>query len=186
MIDRRLERANLVVALCDYAQRWSKEVGIVQRIIDFVEREPGCFDRSTIDGHITGSAWIVNPSNDSTLLLHHRKLDKWLQPGGHADGDGNILRVAITEAREETGILEFDLIASEIFDVDIHTIPSRRNEPEHLHYDIRYALRARTMDFVPSEESNALTWIAITQLHSLTTEPSMIRMANKWLLWQRG
>lgn len=184
MIDRRLERADLVVALCNYAQRWPREWDTVQRIIDFVEQNPGCFNRSTLVGHITGSAWIVSPTNDKTLLLHHRKLDKWLQPGGHADGDGNILRVAITEAREETGINEFDLVIQDIFDVDIHTIPERRGEPQHLHYDIRYALRARTMDVIVSEESNALQWINIPQIESLTKEPSMIRMAHKWLQYQ--
>ncbi|MDZ7646212.1 MAG: NUDIX hydrolase [Cytophagales bacterium] len=92
-------------------------------------------------GHITGSAWIVDPSNTQALLVHHAKLNKWVQPGGHADGDENILQVALREAEEETGLKNFKVLSDPPFDVDIHLIPERADFPEHFHFDIRYLLK---------------------------------------------
>lgn len=149
-------------------------------MIDFLLREPGCFERTTAEGHFTGSAWIVHPTRDHVLLTHHRKLNKWLQLGGHADGVENLLEVALTEAIEESGIQGFDVIESSIFDVDIHVIPARKSDPEHLHYDVRYFLRAKADRYIISDESHDLAWVAVNDIVSLTNEESMLRMAHKW------
>ncbi len=126
------------------------EQAMTQATIAFVAQHPDCFDRSLLIGHITGSAWIVSPDRQQTLLIHHRKLDRWLQPGGHADGDPDVAAVALREAQEETGLTSLRLVNPvgathpeqevAIFDVDIHPIPARADVPEHLHYDIRFLL----------------------------------------------
>lgn len=173
-------RAELKAALERYEQRYPSEQPIVRRMVAFLEREHACFERSTLEGHYTGSAWIVHPTDGRVLLTHHRKLNKWLQLGGHADGLVNLLEVAMNEAIEESGIREFEVIDAEIFDIDIHVIPARAADPEHLHYDVRYLLRAATHEYVVSDESHDLAWIDIGLLDTLTTEESMIRMAHKW------
>jgi len=142
---------------------------------------PQAFHRHHLPGHITGSAWIVDQSKKFALLTHHAKLNKWLQPGGHADGDEDILMVALREAKEETGLKEFKLLHNGIFDLDIHPIPARKEFPEHLHYDVRFLFQAdRNESLLMTTESHALAWVATDQLTLLTQEnASIIRMANK-------
>jgi 8-oxo-dGTP pyrophosphatase MutT (NUDIX family) len=150
------------------------------RLIDFVKREPACFDRACPEGHVTGSAWLVDPTGRHVLLTHHRKLDMWLQLGGHADGSGDVLSVAMREAREESGLSPIEPALADVFDVDVHPIPARPGEPAHFHYDVRFALRAGRTDFQVSEESHSLAWIEIDKLSDRTTERSLLRMAEKW------
>lgn len=176
---RNDHRDQLIFELHSYLQKYPEEKDTVERVIDFVQREPMCFERTCVEGHITGSAWVVNPERDKVLLTHHRKLQKWLQVGGHADGDGNVLRVAVTEAREETGIEDVLPLHTEIFDLDVHVIPARKADPEHLHYDIRYALIAATENYVVSSESIDLAWVPVQKLSEFTTEDSMLRMGEK-------
>jgi 8-oxo-dGTP pyrophosphatase MutT (NUDIX family) len=133
-------------------------------------------------GHLTGSAWIVNHAGDKVLLLHHRKLEKWIQPGGHADGEFNLLSVALREAREESGLSSLSPLRTEIFDLDIHVIPERNGEPAHLHYDLRYALTADDTEALQgNNESHALAWIALDGISDVTDEESVLRMQRKWL-----
>lgn len=146
----------------------------------FIEREPGCFERATREGHITGSAWVVDEDGSSILLTHHRKLNRWLQLGGHADGHVDVWDVALREAQEESGIGDCILLSREIFDIDIHVIPARGDDPEHLHYDVRYLIRAAHRDYTVSYESHDLAWVAVHEIEHYTTEESMLRMARKW------
>jgi len=147
----------------------------------FVGTEKECFSRELAIGHITGSAWVVNADGSEVLLTHHRKLDRWLQLGGHADGDPDILSVAMKEAEEESGLVGFTHLGPGIFDIDIHPIPARKHDPEHLHYDVRYVLRANgSLDYTVSDESHDLSWVKLDDVETLTTEPSMMRMVAKW------
>jgi 8-oxo-dGTP pyrophosphatase MutT (NUDIX family) len=152
-----------------------------RRLEEFVRREPACFERSCPEGHVTGSAWLVDAAGRRVLLTHHKKLNLWLQLGGHADGNGDVLAVALREAREESGLKEIAAVSPEIFDVDVHAIPARPGEPAHLHYDVRFALRAAKGRFRVSAESHGLAWVEIERISGITTEPSMLRMARKWL-----
>jgi 8-oxo-dGTP pyrophosphatase MutT (NUDIX family) len=152
------------------------------RLADFIRREPACFDRTCPEGHVTGSAWLVDPSGCRVLLTHHRKLGLWLQLGGHADGNPDVLAVAIREAAEESGLSPIEPVVEGIFDVDIHPIPARPGEPAHLHYDVRFAFRAGRTDFRVGPESHDLAWVDIDRLAERTQEPSMLRMAEKWKL----
>ena len=153
---------------------------MAERIGRFVTAHPDCFERSLAIGHVTGSAWVVDPERRHALLTHHRKLGKWLQPGGHADGDPDTLRVAQREAREESSLEQIRVVSEAIFDVDIHVIPARGAEPEHLHYDIRFLLEAgRGATLAPSSESQSLAWVALGAIAKLNPEESILRMVRK-------
>ena len=176
-----MHRRALLQQLEQYATKWEHESETVERFIEFVEAHEECFERSLEVGHVTGSAWLVNAGGSHVLLTHHRKLGRWLQLGGHADGDADIKRVALREAVEESGITAVEPVSNEIFDIDIHEIPERGDEPAHYHYDVRYAMRAvGEMDFIVSDESHDLSWVEIRSLAEYTTEESMLRMARKW------
>ncbi|AUD02872.1 NUDIX hydrolase [Spirosoma pollinicola] len=158
----------------------ANEQVMIHQTIEFVKKHPDCFDRSLGIGHITGSAWIVSPDREQVLLIHHRKLDRWLQPGGHADGDPDVAAVALREAREETGLTSLRLVSDAIFDVDIHTIPLRKDVPEHLHYDIRFLLEADPFEeFGDSEEITNIRWFSLNQAEKLIDSESIDRMIRK-------
>lgn len=154
----------------------------MHRFQELLHREPRCFERDCFSpGHITASAWVVDDSHGKTLLTHHRKLGRWLQLGGHTDGNEKTLQSARREALEESGLESVEACSEHIFDLDIHAIPRRGDEPDHLHFDIRYAFVCTGKDsFTVSEESHALAWVELTDLSAFTSEPSMLRMAAKW------
>lgn len=155
------------------------EAAMVADTIRFVEEHPDCLVRSCLTGHLTGSAWIVDPTRTRTLLTHHRKLDKWLQPGGHADGEADLLGVARREAREECGV-NVRPVATTVFDIDRHEIPARGDVPAHYHYDFRFMLEADPAEpLVVTEESHDLAWVDIAKVPALNPEESMARMVRK-------
>ncbi len=175
-----MHRSNLLQLLHSYSAQWKDEAATVRRMVDFIEAHSNCFERSLSIGHITGSAWVVNRAGTHVLLTHHKKLDRWLQLGGHADGNSNLLEVAQREADEESGLPGLKPISDEIFDLDIHLIPERKSEPAHYHYDIRFIFQAVETDaYVVSDESHDLAWVEIAGLGDFTAEASMLRMANK-------
>jgi len=179
-----MHRAPLLELLARYREGpriTEQERAPLDRLEAFVRREPACFERSTVEGHITGSAWILSHDGAACLLTHHKKLGLWLQPGGHADGDADVLAVALREGREESGIAELEALSPEIFDVDVHEIPARKGEPAHLHYDVRFALVAPAgAEFVVSEESHDLAWVPRAEVAHYNTDDSVLRMAAKW------
>lgn len=151
-------------------------------IIEFLNNYPNAFERSLEVGHITASAWLVNKDNTKALLMHHKKLNIWVQLGGHCDGDTNPLAVAIKEAQEESGIMNIAAIQNAIFDIDVHFIPENKKEKGHYHYDIRFLLQVMgDEDFIPNEESNALMWIDKNKEKLPTNERSVTRMFDKWI-----
>lgn len=162
-----------------YRERYPDERRVVERFTGLLAEHADCYSRHCRAGHITGSAWIVDPGGERVLLTHHRKLDRWLQPGGHSDGDPDTLAVAMREAEEETGLKVTPVDAS-ILDLDIHPIPARGAEPRHLHFDVRFAFRAHTIDYIVSDESHDLAWAPIDHLQQWTREESVLRMARKW------
>lgn len=174
-----MNRIELVNYLTHYQTSFQEEKKFISRFLSLLSDVP-CFERTHLPGHITGSAWIVDARRTQVLLVHHAKLNKWVQPGGHADGDENILRVALKEAEEETGLSKFNIISNRPFDVDIHLIPKRKDFPEHFHYDIRFLIEADPNELVHvSEESHDVKWIKLDDLERYNQERSVLRMKEK-------
>jgi 8-oxo-dGTP pyrophosphatase MutT (NUDIX family) len=149
-------------------------------IITFVQTYENCAARALLAGHLTGSAWIVDEDLTHALLTHHRKLDLWVQLGGHVEEDADMLNAAWREAREESGLADVRCLSEHIFDVDVHAIPARPGEPEHFHYDIRFLLQAdRHAPLVVSRESKELAWLTLAEIERLTQEESVLRMVRK-------
>ena len=152
----------------------------------FISGEPRPWNRATVAGHLTASAWALDRTGTHTALIHHRKLDRWLQPGGHIDDtDASWRAAAQRELAEETGLTRFIAQPGDeaLFDVDVHPIPARKDEPAHPHYDLRYLFVAEvdaTADrslTLNADEAHDCRWFALTDLaNDPTMEPSMRRM----------
>jgi 8-oxo-dGTP pyrophosphatase MutT (NUDIX family) len=185
-----MSRENLITKLEAYKPMDSDESDSLGYALSFIKAHEDCFDRTQTAGHITGSAWIVNQSWDKVLLIHHKKLNKWLQPGGHCDGSTDVIGTAFREAQEETGITP-KLISEEIFDVAAHNIPAKGDEPSHIHYDMRYLFEANdTLPLVMEEgKANDIRWVPLEELEALvgdndTFKGTLMRMLDKtlWLI----
>jgi 8-oxo-dGTP pyrophosphatase MutT (NUDIX family) len=166
----------------EYALAYPAERRVATLFARFMTADGQAAARERRDGHLTGSAWLVSGDGRRALLTHHRKLDRWLQLGGHADGDTDLARVALREAEEESGLAG---LAGErhIFDLDRHRIPARGEDPEHWHYDVRFVVHARGGEaFAVSDESHALAWVDIASIASdPARDESLRRMANRWI-----
>ena len=174
-----MHRQPILNALADYRSRHPEEADVVDRFDGFVRDEPSCFDNDCWSGHVTVSSWLLDTTGNRALLTHHKKLDKWLQLGGHSDGDPDTLAVALREAQEESGLVVTALDSS-ILDLDIHQIPARGDQPAHFHYDVRYLLQVSgTESFAVSDESHELAWVAPEELETFSREWSVLRMAEK-------
>lgn len=174
--------ATLEAAFTAHAAAWPEEAAEVRLFIDLLGEGEHAFLRERLEGHFTASALLVSADGRRTLLTHHRKLDRWLQPGGHADGDTDLARVALTEATEESGLTGLR-VEGGIFDLDRHWIPERKGVPGHWHHDVRYVVRAGDDErYVVGEESNDLAWLDIDAVAAdASMDPSLRRMARKWL-----
>ena len=177
----------LLQSLQSYTPADEGQLRFKNQILEFMQANPNCFERSNLGGHITGSCWLLNKAGDKALLMHHKKLDRWFQLGGHADGDSDIQRVALKEAQEESGIEGIRLVTGDIFDLDVHEIPDNGREPAHLHYDIRYLLQVTSdEDVIQNGESKELRWIGKNAKDLPTTSPSVTRMFDKWVGLERS
>ncbi|HVK51717.1 MAG TPA: NUDIX hydrolase [Pseudoxanthomonas sp.] len=171
----------LLEQLLAYRQRWPNESTTVEDFLTLLGDSRDPFVRDRLEGHFTGGVWLVSADGACILMTHHRKLQRWLQLGGHADGDTNMAQVALKEAEEESGLADLRVEADHIFDLDRHWIPERKDVPGHWHYDVRYVVWAQGSEaFVVSEESLDLAWREIAPMAQEPDE-SMSRMARKWL-----
>ena len=178
------KRDLLLAALRRYKTNDVSEKNFIRETITFIEENPNCFERTNVAGHVTGSAWVLSPDGEKALLTHHKKLNRWLQLGGHSDGDPDTWHVALREATEESGIQNCCFVTKDIFDIDIHVIPEnpQKGESAHTHYDVRFLLKAPTENFIVSAESNRLKWVTVQELDAMgkAISPAMRRMINKW------
>ena len=184
--DPRLARsADLVVARQTIASVDADDP-VVQanrtRMLAFVDGHPDALHRSCEVGHLTGSALVVDPSTRCALLLFHAKVRRWLQPGGHADGDANLAAVALREATEETGIDGLAVHPVPI-DLDVHRfVSARRDEPDHDHHDVRFLVVSPPgAQPAINHESEGARWVAFGDLASIGVDDGVLRMARAGL-----
>lgn len=187
-----MHRWHLLHLLNQYRRIFPGESAVVDRICDLVETHSDCFERSCRPGHITGAAWIISPDRRRCLLTHHRKLERWLQLGGHADGQWLVDEVALREAREESGMAAFTFVPIHgvliPFDIDVHQIPERHDahgrliEDAHEHHDLRFLLVAHPGQTISvSDESHDVAWFTPEEVRRQTDEESVLRMLQKAL-----
>ncbi len=172
-------RRSLIAELADYSVRHPDESILAERISGFVERRADAFLRSCLEGHITGSAFILDPGRSRLLFVHHVKLGKWLQPGGHCEEGETAHEAASREAFEETGLAVMRFQGLGVFDIDIHAIPARPGERDHLHYDIRYLFSAAAGGERVSPESHSLAWLDFAEARRRNPELSIGRPIAK-------
>jgi 8-oxo-dGTP pyrophosphatase MutT (NUDIX family) len=174
-----MKRDGLLTELAAYVPFDARERTMQATIARFVASHEACFERTLRVGHVTASAWVVDDAGAWALLTHHRKLGKWLQLGGHADGESDVRAVALREAREESGIMRVRYAQPGIYDLDVHEIPAHGNEQAHVHYDIRFAFSAdRAEQPAKSEESHDVRWVALDDAR-LTLDESVRRLVAK-------
>lgn len=174
--------AALAEALRVYTARWPEEAKVAREFAELLADAQDPFERARLAGHFTASCWLVDRSGTRVLLTHHRKLERWLQLGGHADGDRDLARVALREAEEESGLSGLS-VEPEMYDLDRHWIPGRGDVPGHWHYDARYVVHAGESEaYVVSDESHDLAWRPIAEiLQDPASDESMLRMGRKWM-----
>jgi 8-oxo-dGTP pyrophosphatase MutT (NUDIX family) len=171
-------RAALSSALRRHVPADAREAEDREAILRLVETEPACFSRHTFaPGHITGSAFVVCRFTAKVLLHHHRRLNAWLQLGGHDDGERDPRATALREGREESGLPDLDLLTPDILDVDVHDIPAGKGEPPHKHHDVRYALVTGHPERILKDEAESLDlrWFTLEDAAQKMNEPGARR-----------
>lgn len=179
---------HVLAVLADYAGRCPDETDTVARMCELVTTHgPESFQRSCPPGHLTASAWIVDSDRSRFLLTHHRKLGRWLQVGGHVDGEAPDVG-CLREAVEESGIEGLEFLGPRLadgrpapFDLDVHGIPARPGEPAHEHHDFRYLLVAPlgAVACAAADESHGVAWFGDEDVERLLGEESLHRMWRK-------
>lgn len=176
-----MDREKVKALLRQYVPSEMETEACKLRFLDFVEKHERCFEREFEAGHVTASAWLLNSDGSKALLTHHRKLNQWMQLGGHCEkGDTDLLSAAIREAREESGLSTIEALRTDLFDIDIHSIPASSSAPAHVHYDVRFLLYAPNPEeeISLSDESNQLKWIGIDEMPE--ADLSVVRLFFKW------
>lgn len=175
-------RRALLADLARHRPADEKERRDLEAIVALVEGIKGCFSRSHFDpGHLTASAFILDLSSGKVLLHHHRRLDRWLQMGGHLDPGETPVEAALREAREESGLGELELPLSSPFDVDVHPIPAGKGEPAHLHFDLRWIAATRDPAGIAADlsESFDLRWFDLRGAETRVADPASVRALRK-------
>ena len=175
-----MDRIEFSKQLSKYRTPYEEESSFINDFLKLTE-DSLAYKRERLEGHFTASAWIVNRKRTHTLLTLHRKLGRWLQLGGHADGNEDLLEVAMKEATEESGLKSLKFVDETIFDLDKHIIPERPHVPEHFHFDVRYILEADIAEpLQKNDESISLAWVAFDSVQDVIGyNPSIIRMLEK-------
>ena len=133
-------------------------------------------------GHFTASAFVLSPDRSRLMLIFHKKLGLWLQPGGHLEAsDASLLDACRREVAEEVGLERLTLHVDGIFDIDVHTIPAFKSEPAHRHFDVRFAFVSDTTDFASSGEVADARWVPLSDIATITRDESVLRATTKLL-----
>lgn len=166
-------------ALLEAYDATADEAEDVIAILELIDAGPDTFSADHfVPGHVTASAFVMDRSRSRLLLIHHRNLDLWLQPGGHIDAGEDVLTAAIREVREETGVTGVP-IRQGIFDVDVHSIPAHGDRPAHSHFDVRFLLEATSEELVDSDEVLGVRWVPFGNVRDIVTDSSVLRATAK-------
>jgi 8-oxo-dGTP pyrophosphatase MutT (NUDIX family) len=165
----------------EHSRLWPESAPVVARMLALSKQPGDAFSRRHVEpGHFTASAFVLSSDRRRVLLVHHRKLGRWLQPGGHVEAsDADLVAAAKREVQEETGIVVEAPIGRGIFDVDIHVIPASPKEGHHLHFDVRYAFIALADTIDVSPELLAVRWVELAAVSELTDEDSVLRCVER-------
>ena len=176
-------RSDLLRLLTAYQPTDSDEQHYRLEMLDLAAVAHDPFDRfQYVPGHFTASGFVIHPAGGRILLIHHAKIGAWLQPGGHIDsGDSSPLAAAVREITEETGVEALTPVTEGIIDVDIHVFPERSDQPEHRHFDIRFAFVAARADLASNHEVLEARWVGLDEIGELNPDRSVMRPVAKLL-----
>jgi 8-oxo-dGTP pyrophosphatase MutT (NUDIX family) len=177
-----MKKQPILDLLQNYQTLFAEEIEFQKQMIHFLEQNDDFALRSNLIGQITGSAWIVNKEHTKALLIHHKKLNKWLQIGGHIDDtDKTIEETILREIKEESGLTNLKLLSSSIYDIDIHTIPQKKEIAEHLHFDIRLIIEADENEaLIPQDEEILdIKWCSVNEVQNLAESTTSINQSMK-------
>ena len=149
-----------------FAPARKREVQSRLQTLELLRGSKTPFDRRYYEpGHITASGLVLSPDGNRVLLVFHRRLQAWLQPGGHVDqSDRDVVTTAVREVLEETGVTVAQDPSPPLVAVDVHKIPANRREPEHLHHDLMFRFTAKSEAFEAAEEVREVLWCPLNRL----------------------
>lgn len=173
---------SLLTDLAAYQSADAEEMEHRDAIAELVESSANPYSRRQfVPGHVTASAFIIDRASRRLLLHHHRRLDRWLQMGGHVEPGESLREAALREAHEESGLADLRLVHEAPFDLHIHEIPAAKGEPAHNHFDVRFLLETTEPDSIARsiEESLDLAWVPLEDAPALMNEDCSTRAVGK-------
>lgn len=181
-----MDKEAIVEALHAYREKFVDENDKVARFITYLKNAKTFLGKTNSQGHITSSSWVVNKNKTKVLLTNHKKLDRWLQLGGHTEEGESLYESACREVAEESGIDRFLTVSKAIYDLDIHWIPKFKNTHGHYHYDVRYLFEAdENLQITVSDESHDVKWVEVAHINAYTSSDSILRMVNKMKCYKK-
>jgi len=174
---------HLFELLSRYSAKDNKEIGYLGNMKSLLSKSTSPFSRDEFEpGHFTASAFVLSPDKSSILMIFHSKLRRWLQPGGHIEvSDSDVIQAAMREVLEETGVAGGTVIGDGLFDLDIHTIPARKIEPAHSHFDLRILLVAESLEIAANSDAVAAKWVPLSEVGAVESDESVMRAVAKIL-----
>ena len=170
-----------------YVPVGEQEQADLRMILRAVEQFPDVLERSCELAHLTASCWIVNPDRSRVLMAYHNLYRSWSWLGGHADGDADLLAVALREAQEESGAAHVQPVSTEIFSVEVLNVEAHHRRgvyvPSHLHLNVTYLLEDDDSDRLRAkpDENSAVRWFSADEVLSAVSEPCMLPIYGKLL-----